>query len=201
MLQLPPERARHRLGAQGGDAERGAARAAGKHRVLWAKAAEVRTKAAEVHAQAAESRAAKAETRAAYYEDLCEALERWWRTEAAERCMELDAAREKRIKAVKACRDGDADDYELFEFASRMQIYEAQEAELLAPGGAACVDRAYMREMSAEMSAYMGWRVSVSLWDLLGRPHAAHGLSKERTILGEEPNQASAGRRSGSCDV
>ena len=28
--------------------------------------------------------------------------------------MELDAAREKRIKAVKACRDGDADDYELF---------------------------------------------------------------------------------------
>lgn len=161
----------------------------------------MRTKAAEVHAQAAESRAAKAETRAAYYEDLCEALERWWRTEAAERCMELDAAREKRIKAVKACRDGDADDYELFEFASRMQIYEAQEAELLAPGGAACVDRAYMREMSAEMSAYMGWRVSVSLWDLLGRPHAAHGLSKERTILGEEPNQASAGRRSGSCDV
>jgi len=58
----------------------------------------------------------------------------------------------------------------VFEFASRMQIYEAQEAELLAPGGAACVDRAYMREMSAEMSAYMGWRVSVSLWDLLGRP-------------------------------
>ena len=62
-----------------------------------------------------------------------------------------------------------------------MQIYEAQEAELLAPGGAACVDRAYMREMSAEMSAYMGmamgWRVSVSLWDLLGRPW---------TILGED---------------
>ena len=84
-----------------------------------------------------------------------------------------------------------------------MQIYEAQEAELLAPGGAACVDRAYMREMSAEMSAYMGWRVSVSLWDLLlWVAHAPPcGLSKERTILGEEPNQASAGRRSGSCDV
>jgi hypothetical protein len=132
-----------------------------------AKAAEVRAKAAEERAEAAERRAAT-ENHAAYYEDLCEALERRRRTEAAERCMKLDAAREKRIKAVKACRDGDADDYELFEFASRMQIYEAQEAELLAPGGAACVDRAYMREMSAEMSAYMGWRVSVSacgMWE------------------------------------